>query len=144
VSRIWIFKRIFEPYVFHFHDFLFETCFCDTYSDQLEMNLNKPREVFIYNNIIYKKNSHIVHRLLWFENYKWRFEAYFSEFRLLKSRKSVKTCHLMFVVVSNLIHQGASVITEISSANGYRNLVASNNYEVTHGPKLSQNHFQKV
>ena len=28
----------------------------------------------------------------------------------------------------NLIHQGASIITEISSANGYRNPTSSNNY----------------
>jgi glycine betaine/choline ABC-type transport system substrate-binding protein len=44
----------------------------------------------------------------------------------------------------NLISQGASVITEISSENGYKNLASSNNYEVTHGPKLPQNNFQKV
>jgi hypothetical protein len=44
----------------------------------------------------------------------------------------------------NLIHQGASVITEISSANGYKNSTSSNSYEVTHGPKISQNHSQKV
>jgi hypothetical protein len=49
-----------------------------------------------------------------------------------------------YTYAPNLIHQGASVITEISSANGYRNLAASNSYEVTHGPKLPQNHFQKV
>jgi hypothetical protein len=36
----------------------------------------------------------------------------------------------------NLIHQGASVITEISFANGYRNPASSNSYESTHGPKL--------
>jgi hypothetical protein len=39
----------------------------------------------------------------------------------------------------NLIHQGASVITEILSANGYRNPASSNNYEFTHGPKLQKN-----
>ena len=44
----------------------------------------------------------------------------------------------------NLIHQGASVITEISSTNGYRNPTSSKSYEVTHGPQLPQNHFQKV
>jgi hypothetical protein len=44
----------------------------------------------------------------------------------------------------NLIHQGASIITEISSANGYRNPASSNSYESTHGPKLPKNHFQKV
>jgi hypothetical protein len=43
----------------------------------------------------------------------------------------------------NLIHQGAYVITEISSANGYRNLASSNNYEFTHGPKLPKKTFPK-
>jgi hypothetical protein len=36
------------------------------------------------------------------------------------------------------------VITEISFVNGYMNPASSNSYEVTHGPKLPQNHFQKV
>jgi hypothetical protein len=49
-----------------------------------------------------------------------------------------------YMYAPNLIHQGASVIIEISSANGYSNLAYSNSYEVTHGPKLPQNHFQKV
>jgi hypothetical protein len=49
-----------------------------------------------------------------------------------------------YTYAPNLIHQGASVITEISSANGYKNPASSNSYEVTHGPKLPQNHFQKV
>jgi hypothetical protein len=40
--------------------------------------------------------------MLFFENYKWRLEADFSEFCLLKSRKLVKTCHFLFVVVSIL------------------------------------------
>jgi hypothetical protein len=44
--------------------------------------------------------------------------------------------HYEFVVVP--------VITEISSANGYRNATSSNNYESTHGPKLPKKHFQKV
>jgi hypothetical protein len=44
----------------------------------------------------------------------------------------------------NLIHQGASVIIEISSANGYNNSTSPNSYEVTHGPKLPQKHFQRV
>jgi hypothetical protein len=39
---------------------------------------------------------------------------------------------------------GYTVITEISSANGYKNPTSSNSYEVTHGPKLPQKHFQKV
>jgi hypothetical protein len=41
-----------------------------------------------------------------------------------------------YTYAPNLIHQGASVITEISSANGYMNPASSNSYEVTHGPKL--------
>jgi hypothetical protein len=49
-----------------------------------------------------------------------------------------------YTYAPNLIHQGASVITEISSANGYKNPASSNSYEVTHGPKLPQNHFQRV
>ena len=36
------------------------------------------------------------------------------------------------------------VITEISFANGYKNPTSSNSYEVTHGTKLPQKHFQKV
>jgi hypothetical protein len=44
----------------------------------------------------------------------------------------------------NLIHQGASIITEISSANGYKNSASSNSYEVIHGPELTQNHSQRV
>jgi hypothetical protein len=49
-----------------------------------------------------------------------------------------------YTYAPNLIHQGASVITEISSANGYKNSASPNSYEVTHGPKLPQNHFQRV
>jgi hypothetical protein len=40
-------ERIFEPYFFSFHDFLFETCFYDTYYGQMEMNFKKPREIFL-------------------------------------------------------------------------------------------------
>jgi hypothetical protein len=40
--------------------------------------------------------------MLYFYNYKWHFEAYFSEFRFLKCKKSVKTCHSLFVIVSIL------------------------------------------
>ena len=36
------------------------------------------------------------------------------------------------------------VITEVSSANGYKNSTSSNSYEVIHGPKLTQNHSQRV
>jgi hypothetical protein len=49
-----------------------------------------------------------------------------------------------YTYAPNLIHQGASVITEILSANGYRNPASSNSYEFTHEPKLPQKHFQKV
>jgi hypothetical protein len=38
-----------------------------------------------------------VTKILQIDNYKWHFEDYFSEFHLLKSRKSVKTCHFLFV-----------------------------------------------
>jgi len=44
----------------------------------------------------------------------------------------------------NLIHQGASVITEISSTNGYKNPTLSNSYESTHGPTLPKNMAKKV
>jgi hypothetical protein len=49
-----------------------------------------------------------------------------------------------YTYAPNLIHQGASVITEIFSANGYNNSASPNSYEVTHGPKLTQNHLQRV
>jgi hypothetical protein len=49
-----------------------------------------------------------------------------------------------YTYAPNLIHQGASVITEISSANGYKNSTLSNSYEVIHGPELTQNHSQRV
>jgi hypothetical protein len=45
-----------------------------------------------------------------------------------------------YTYAPNLIHQGASVITEISSANGYKNSASSNSYEVIHGPELTQKH----
>jgi len=47
--------------IFLFYDFLFETCFCDTYSDQLEMNFKKLRSFFLQNELIYKNHSHILH-----------------------------------------------------------------------------------
>jgi hypothetical protein len=43
-----------------------------------------------------------------------------------------------YTYAPNLIHQGASIITEISSANGYKNSASSNSYEVIHGPELTQ------
>jgi hypothetical protein len=49
-----------------------------------------------------------------------------------------------YTYAPNLIHQGASVITEISSANGYKNSTSSNSYEVIHGPELTQKHSQRV
>jgi hypothetical protein len=49
-----------------------------------------------------------------------------------------------YTYAPNLIHQGASVITEISSANGYKNSTSSNSYEVTHGLELPQKHSQMV
>jgi hypothetical protein len=47
--------------IFFSYDFLFETCFCDTYSGQLEMNFKKLREVFLQNELIYKNRSQILH-----------------------------------------------------------------------------------
>jgi predicted glycosyltransferase len=52
--------------------------------------------------------------------------------------------NLSYTYAPNLIHQGAFVITEIFSANGYKNPALSNSYEITHGPKLPQKNFQKV
>jgi hypothetical protein len=49
-----------------------------------------------------------------------------------------------YTYAPNLIHQGASIITEISFANGYKNSTSSNSYEVTHGPELPQKNFQRV
>jgi hypothetical protein len=49
-----------------------------------------------------------------------------------------------YMYAPNLIHQRASIITEISSANGYKNSTSSNSYEVTHGPELTKNHSQRV
>ena len=49
-----------------------------------------------------------------------------------------------YTYAPNLIHQGAFVITKISSANGYRNPTSSNSFEFIHGPKLPKKHFQKV
>jgi hypothetical protein len=44
-----------------------------------------------------------------------------------------------YTYAPNLIHQGASVITEISSAHGYKNSASSNNDEVIHGLELTPN-----
>jgi hypothetical protein len=48
-----------------------------------------------------------------------------------------------YTYAPNLIYQGAYVITEISSTNGYRNPASSNNYEFN-GTKLPKKHFQNV
>ena len=45
-----------------------------------------------------------------------------------------------YTYAPNLIHQGASVITEISSAHGYKNSASSNSDEFIHGPKLTPKH----
>jgi hypothetical protein len=37
-----------------------------------------------------------------------------------------------------------SVITEILSANGYKNSTSSKSYEVIHGPELTQKNSQRV
>jgi hypothetical protein len=48
-----------------------------------------------------------------------------------------------YTYAPNLIHQGASVITEILSAHGYKNSTSSNNNEVIHGPELISQHSKK-
>jgi hypothetical protein len=45
-----------------------------------------------------------------------------------------------YTYAPNLIHHGASVITKISSAYGYKNSALSISYEVIHGPELTQKH----
>jgi hypothetical protein len=45
-----------------------------------------------------------------------------------------------YTYAPNLIHQGVSVITEISSAHGYKNSSSSNSDEVIHGPELTPKH----
>jgi hypothetical protein len=49
-----------------------------------------------------------------------------------------------YTYAPNLIHQGASVITEISFAHGYKNSASSNSDEVIHGPELIPQHSKKV
>jgi hypothetical protein len=48
-----------------------------------------------------------------------------------------------YTYAPNLIHQGASVITEILSAHGYKNSTSSNSDEVIHGPELILKHSKK-
>jgi len=59
---------------FGFHDFLFETCFYDTYSCLLETNCMQPREVFIYNDITYKKLSQVLKIVF----YSWYMMSYLN------------------------------------------------------------------
>jgi hypothetical protein len=49
-----------------------------------------------------------------------------------------------YTYAPNLIHQGASVITEISSAHGDKNSTSSNSNEVIHGTELISQHSRKV
>jgi hypothetical protein len=49
-----------------------------------------------------------------------------------------------YTYAPNLIHQGAYVITEISSTHGNKNSASSNNNEVIHGPELISQHSKKV
>jgi hypothetical protein len=48
-----------------------------------------------------------------------------------------------YTYAPNLIHHGAFVITEISSAHGYKNSTSSNSDEVIHGPELILKHSKK-
>ena len=48
-----------------------------------------------------------------------------------------------YTYAPNLIHQGASVITEISSAHGYKNSASSNSNEVIHGQRINLTAFKK-
>jgi hypothetical protein len=49
-----------------------------------------------------------------------------------------------YTYAPNLIHQGASVIIEISSAHGDKNSALSNSNEVIHGTEFISQHFKKV
>jgi hypothetical protein len=49
-----------------------------------------------------------------------------------------------YTYAPNLIHQGASVITEISSAHGYKNSASSNSNEVIHGHELISQHSKRA
>jgi hypothetical protein len=49
-----------------------------------------------------------------------------------------------YTYAPNLIHQRASVITEISSAHGDKNSASSNSNEVIHGTELISQHSKKV
>jgi hypothetical protein len=49
-----------------------------------------------------------------------------------------------YTFAPSLIHQGASVITEISSTHGDKNSASSNSNEVIHGTGLISQHFKRV
>jgi hypothetical protein len=49
-----------------------------------------------------------------------------------------------YTYAPNLIHQGASVITEILSTHGDKNSSLSNSNEVIHGTELISHHSKKV
>ena len=49
-----------------------------------------------------------------------------------------------YTYAPNLVHQGASVITEISSARGYKNSASSNSDEVIHGLELISQHSKRA
>jgi hypothetical protein len=49
--------------------------------------------------------------------------------------------YFSYTCAPNLTHQGAFVITKISSANGYRNPTSPKTYYFIHGPKI---HFQRA
>ena len=48
-----------------------------------------------------------------------------------------------YTYAPNLIHQGASVITEISLGRGYKNSASSNSDEVIHGLELIPQHSKR-
>jgi hypothetical protein len=50
----------------------------------------------------------------------------------------------IYTYAPNLIHQGASIITEISSAHGDKNSTSSNSNEIIHGLELISQHSKKV
>jgi hypothetical protein len=82
----------------------------------------------------------------WFNRMYFRYMVVGILFQACRSFLTLGSLDLGFVHSSFLTLESLDlgVITEISSANGYRNPASSNSYEVTHGPKLPQKHFQKV
>ena len=62
--------------ILQFHDFLFDTCFCDTFwltGDEFQEN---ERGISLERAYIQNYFSDFT-QLLWFENYRWCFESYF-------------------------------------------------------------------